>query len=178
MKKAGKIIGKILSTILLVCIVFAAVVIAGPRMIGWQPLVVLSGSMEPAYPVGSLVYVKKAEPAEVKTNDVITFYMEDGQTVVTHRVVKIDTNNQCFFTKGDANDTQDGGTTPYSRLIGKPVFFIPKMGYVTSYVNTGQGLILVATVLVCLLILAILPDLLMKKVKKDEPQMESQSKGG
>lgn len=165
MKKAGKIIGKVVSTTLVVCIVLAAVVIAGPRVLGWQPYQVLSGSMEPTYHVGSVIYVKKTSPQEVQVNDPITFYLEDGTTVVTHRAVKIDAAKQCFYTKGDANNTEDGGATPYSRLIGKPVFMIPNLGYVTTFVSSRQGMLLVGTGLFCLLVIVFLPDLLMKKGK-------------
>lgn len=168
MKKAGKIIGKVVSTALVACIVLAAIVIAGPRVLGWQPYQVLSGSMEPTYHVGSVIYVKKVSPQEVKANDPITFYMEDGTTVVTHRAVKIDAAKQCFYTKGDANNIEDGGATPYSRLIGKPMFMIPSLGYITTFVSSKQGMILVGTGLFCLLVILFLPDLLIKKGKKKE----------
>lgn len=190
MKKAGKIIGKVVSTVVVVCIVLAAVVIAGPRVLGWQPYEVLSGSMEPTYHVGSVIYVKKASPQEVKVNDPITFTLEGG-TVVTHRVVKIDTAKQCFYTKGDANNTEDGGATPYTRLIGKPVFMIPSLGYITTFVSSKQGMILVGTGFFCLLVILFLPELLMKKGKKKEETasessiknngdaaLDTQSKGG
>jgi len=190
-KKIGKIIKKVISILVVVCIVVAAVVIAGPRVLGWQPYKVLSGSMEPTYQVGSVIYVKKVAPQEVNVNDPITFYLEDGTTVVTHRAVKIDTQNQCFYTKGDANNTEDGGATPYSRLIGKAMFTIPKLGYLTSFINTQQGMILVGTGFFCLIIIVFLPDLLMKKGKKKnennsesigenigETALDGQSKGG
>jgi signal peptidase len=159
----GRRIGKIVSVIGTVLIVLAAVVIAGPRLLGWQLMEVLSGSMEPAYPVGSVVYVRSASPQEVKVGDPITFLLEDGKTVVTHRVVRIDTQKQCFYTKGDANNVEDGGATPYSRLIGKPVFDIPGLGYTASFLASPRGKIVFTTVLVCILILVFLPGLLMKK---------------
>jgi len=177
--KAGKIIGKVISTIALIGVVLLAVVVAGPRIIGWQPYEVLSGSMEPTYHVGSVIYVRKTAAQDIKVNDPITFYLEDGTTVVTHRAVKIDTQKQLIYTKGDANNVQDGGATPYSRLIGKPMFSIPGMGYITAMINTRQGLIIVATLFICMVILTFLPDLLMKKGKnKSEPALDEQSKGG
>lgn len=178
MRKAVKIIGKILSDLILFCAVLLAVLIAGPRLLGWQSLVVLSGSMEPTYHVGSLIYVKKTAPQAVKTGEPITFYLEDGKTVVTHRVIKIDTGNKNFYTKGDANNVADGGATPYSRLIGVPVFSIPMLGYVTSYVHTRQGLILVVTGLMCFLILAFLPGFLLRKGKDGEKTVGGPAKGG
>jgi signal peptidase len=177
--KAGKIIGKIISTIALIGVILLALVVAGPRLIGWQPFQVLSGSMEPTYHVGSVIYVKKTPPQEIKVNDPITFYLEDGTTVVTHRAVKIDTQKQLFYTKGDANNVEDGGATPFSRLLGKPMLSIPKLGYATAFINTKQGLIIVATLFICMAILTFLPDMLMKKAKnKSEPELDEQSKGG
>ena len=175
MKKAGKIIGKIVSSLAVVLLVAMAIFLAGPRVIGWKPLVVLSGSMEPTYHVGSTIYVRGVSPQEVSPGDAISFYLEDGKTVVTHRVVRTDAQKQCFYTKGDANNVEDGGDVPYSRLIGKPMFSIPMLGYVMAYVNTKSGLILTLTVLVCLIILAILPDLL-KKAGAQQPV--AKSKGG
>ncbi|XOQ49611.1 MAG: signal peptidase I [Eubacteriales bacterium] len=179
MKKASKIFDKILSAIALLIVLAAAVIVAGPRIIGWQPFEVLSGSMEPTYPVGSVIYVSKADPQSVKVNDPITFYLSDNTTVVTHRVIKIDADNQLFYTKGDANKDADAGPTPYSRLIGKPQFFIPGMGFFTSYVNTPRGRIITTTALVCLIIIAFLPGLLMKIGRKEsDTQADNRSKEG
>lgn len=173
-----KIIGKIISNALLVCVVVFAAVIVLPKLIGWQSFVVLSGSMEPTYHVGSLIYVKPVSPQEVRAGDPITYHMPDETTVVTHRAVRIDTQKQCFYTKGDANNTEDGSATPFSRLIGKPMFSIPALGFAISFINTKQGFILAVTGIVCLLILAFLPDLLKKIKVKSESEMSEQPKGG
>lgn len=174
---AGKIILKAVSVLVVAVIVLAAVVVAGPQLIGWKPMVVLSGSMEPTYPVGSVVYVRKVSPQNVKVGEAIAFYLEDGKTVVTHRVVKIDTQKQLFYTKGDANNVEDGTATPYSRLIGTPMFDIPKIGFLATYLGTARGKILFATVLVCMLIVVFLPELLMKSGKSGS-KPDGQEKGG
>lgn len=161
----GKIILKVISIAAAVLVVAAAIVIAGPQLLGWRPMVVLSGSMEPVYPVGSMVYVRKVSPQEVKVGEPIAFYLEDGSTVITHRVVRIDTQKQAFYTKGDANQVEDGTATPYSRLIGTPAFDIPKVGYLASYLGTASGRIIMITILVCILLIAFLPELLMKSGK-------------
>nr|WP_319488811.1 signal peptidase I [uncultured Caproiciproducens sp.] len=179
MKKTTGIIGKIISTITLLCVVVVAVIVAGPRIIGWQPYEVLSGSMEPTYHVGSVIYVNKTAAQNVSVNDPITFLMSDGTTIVTHRVVKIDAQNKLFYTKGDANKVEDGGATPFSRLVGKPVFSIPGLGYFTSFLNTRRGMIIVGTILFCLIILTFLPDLLMKiGQNRGETKIDGESKEG
>ena len=149
------------TTLLLIILIAMAAILFLPKLLGMTPLAVLSGSMEPTYHVGSLVYVKDADPAEVQVGDPITFKISDD-TMVTHRVVAIDTEAQTFQTKGDANDNVDGGAVAYQNLVGKPVFTIPYMGYLAVYANTTSGMIVMVTVILVILILTFLPDFLMK----------------
>ena len=80
LKKASSII----STILLIIVVILAILLAGVRVLGFTPYTVLSGSMEPTYHTGSLIYVKSTKPEDVKVNDPITFYLANSKTIVTH----------------------------------------------------------------------------------------------
>lgn len=172
----GKKVLKVLSVALVAIIVAAAAAIAGPLLLGWHPMAVLSGSMEPTYPVGSIVYVRGTSPQDVKAGEPVTFYLDDGKTVVTHRVVRVDAQKKVFYTKGDANPVEDGVATPYSRLIGSPVFDIPKIGYLATYLGTPQGRIILVTILVCVLFAVFLPDALMK-VGKTAPKEDGEKKG-
>lgn len=163
MKKAYQIF----TSILLVILILAAAVLFLPKFVGMTPLAVLSGSMEPTYHVGSLIYVKDADPEEVQVGEPITFKISDD-TMVTHRVVAIDQEAQTFQTKGDANDNVDGGAVAYENLVGKPVFTIPYMGYLAVYANTTTGMIITVTIILVILILTFLPDFLMKGDDEDE----------
>lgn len=163
MKKAYQIF----TSILLVILILAAAVLFLPKFVGMTPLAVLSGSMEPTYHVGSLIYVKDADPEEVQVGEPITFKISDD-TMVTHRVVAIDTDARTFQTKGDANDNVDGGAVAYENLVGKPVFTIPYMGYLAVYANTTTGMIITVTVILVILILTFLPDFLMKGGDEEE----------
>ena len=103
---------QIISTILVALVVLLAVALVGVRLAGIRTFTVLSGSMEPTYHVGSLIYVKKVDPAAIRPGQVITF-MLDENTVATHRVVEVvpdedDPSTLRFRTKGDANDAEDG----------------------------------------------------------------------
>ena len=126
MKTFGKIWNAI-TTALVVVVVLLALMLAGPRVIGMQVFTVLSGSMEPTYHTGSLIYVKDVDPSEVQVNDVITLVLPD-ETPATHRVVRIDKENQCFYTKGDANKTEDAAPVYYKNLIGKLVYHLNVVG--------------------------------------------------
>lgn len=155
---------KWVTTILLIVLIAFVAVLFVPRVLGLKPLAVLSGSMEPTYHVGSLVYISKVSPEDVKVGDPITFNIGED-TIVTHRVIEVDQDNQCFKTKGDANNTEDGGTVAYSAVIGKPVFSIPYMGYIAVHASTRTGTILLITLILVVLILTFLPDWLMKEDK-------------
>ena len=86
MKQSVKKIWNILSSVLVALVVILAIALVGTRLIGLNTYVVLSGSMEPAYETGSLLYVKEVPYTELEVGDVITF-MLDEDTVATHRIV-------------------------------------------------------------------------------------------
>lgn len=156
-----------ISTIVVVLVVIFAVLLIGVRLFGVQVYSVISGSMEPEYPVGSLIYVKDINPSEIEVNDVIT-YVLPSETPSTHRVVRIDEENQLFYTKGDANETEDGAPVHFKNLIGTPVFKIPYLGYVAYYIQHPPGMYIAIAAGAVLLILVFLPDLFKKDKKKDE----------
>ena len=79
---------QIISTILVALVVLLAVALVGVRLAGIRTFTVLSGSMEPTYHVGSLIYVKKVDSTTIRPGQVITF-MLDENTVATHRVVEV-----------------------------------------------------------------------------------------
>ena len=102
LSKKFKRIWDIATTVIVAIVVIFALLLVGVRLFGIQVYSVISGSMEPEYPVGSLIYVKKATPDEVKVGDVITFVLSN-ETPATHRVIDIDCDAQLFYTQGDAN---------------------------------------------------------------------------
>ena len=89
---------------------------------------VMSGSMEPAIPAGSLVYVVPCpDPAQILPGDVIAF--RAGSATAVHRVVSADRQNRCSRTKGDANTAQDPQPVPYARVLGIVRRHVPGLGY-------------------------------------------------
>ena len=161
------------TTILVAVVVMAAVMLVGARLIGLQVFTVLSGSMEPTYHTGSLIYVKDADSFTLEAGDVITF-MLDENTVATHRITEVvpdenDTSVVRFRTKGDANDAEDGSLVHYKNVIGTPVFTIPYMGYVANYIQNPPGMYIAIAAGAMLLLMAFLPDLLFPE-KEEESQ--------
>ena len=133
----------VISSILVALVVLLALLLVGARLFGLQVYTVLSGSMEPTYHTGSLIYVKKVDPYTIRDGQVITF-MLDENTIATHRVVGVvpdeeDSTVVRFRTKGDANETEDGGLVHYKNVIGTPVFTIPYLGFVANYIQHQHG---------------------------------------
>lgn len=157
------------TTILVAIVVILALLLVGVRLVGLQVFTVLSGSMEPTYHVGALIYVKKVDPMELEVGDVITF-MLDEDTVATHRVVEVvpdeeDPSVIRFRTKGDANDNVDGGLVHYKNVLGTPVFTIPMLGYLASYIQNPPGTYVAISAGAVLLLLVFLPDLFTQEEK-------------
>ena len=173
MTRTFKKIWKCITSVLVALVVIVALLLVGARLIGLQVFTVLSGSMEPTYHVGSLIYVKDVDPFELESGDVITF-MLDENTVATHRIVEVvpdeeDDSVVRFRTKGDANENVDGSLVHYKNVIGSPVFTIPQLGYVVSYIQNPPGTYVAISAGAILLLLVFLPDLFDgdKKKKKD-----------
>lgn len=178
MSKGIKKICSVLSTVLVIVAVLLAVALVGVRVVGYTPYTILSGSMEPTYHVGSLIYVKKVDTSTLEAGDPITFALSED-TIATHRIVEVvpdeeDASVIRFRTKGDANKTVDGALVHYKNVLGKPVFTIPYLGYVADYIQHPPGMYTAIAAGVILLLLVFVPDMFddEKKKKRDDPSAE------
>ena len=179
MGKSIKKIWNAFTTVLVTLVVIGAVLLVGVRLVGFDVYTVLSGSMEPTYHTGSVIYVKDVDYTELEAGDVITF-MLDEDTVATHRIVEVvpdeeDASVLRYRTKGDANAAEDGGLVHYKNVIGSPVFSIPYLGFVANYIQNPPGTYVAISGGALLLLLVFLPDLFKKEEPKEKP---AKSKGG
>lgn len=170
MNKTIKRIWNGITGVLVGIVVLLAIALVGVRLVGLRPYVVLSGSMEPAYHVGSLIYVKSVDYRELKVGDPIT-YMVSQDTVVTHRIIEVlvdeeDPDTIRYFTQGDANDVPDGTSVHYRNIIGTPVFSIPYLGYVSNYIQNPPGMYIAIAAGAVLILLVFLPDIFTDEDKK------------
>ena len=170
MNRTLKKIWNTVSTVLVVLVVLFAVALAGVRVVGIKTYAVVSGSMEPTYPTGSLLYVKSIDAKNLKVGDAITF-MLDENTVATHRIIEVipgeeDGTVLHFRTQGDANDTPDGTPVHYKNIIGKPIFAIPYLGYFAHFMQNPPGLYLTIGFAAVLVVFVFLPDFLGESGKK------------
>ncbi len=191
MPKYLRHVWNVISNILLVLVVVAAILLVGVRLVGIEPYTVLSGSMEPTYHVGSLIYVKKVDPLTLKVGDPVTFMINE-RTIVTHRIIEVipdgeDPTVVLFRTQGDNNDTPDGDPVHSKNVIGKPIFTVPLLGYVANYIQNPPGKY-VAIITCAVLILIVMfgggsdeekkDDAKSDSEKKDEPQNDEDSENG
>lgn len=181
MSKSLKKIWNAFTTVLVVVAIALAVLLVGARLIGLQVFTVLSGSMEPTYHVGSVIYVKSVDYTQLQEGDAITFMM-DETTVATHRIVGIvpdeeDPSVLRYRTKGDANDAEDGSLVHYKNVIGTPVFTIPYLGYVANYIQNPPGTYIAISAGAIFLLLMFLPDLLGEE-QPAEAKKPRKQKGG
>ena len=158
-----KKVWSILSTAFVSLVVITAIFLMGSRVVGYRVFNIVSGSMEPAYSVGDLIYVKEVDPATIVPGDVITFVLNEDLVVATHRVVRVDAEKQRFYTKGDANETEDGTPVHYNNVIGIPQFAIPGLGYVSDFIQHPPGSYITIAAVAILLILTFAPDFMQKK---------------
>lgn len=157
----------ILSTLAVILALVLVLLLVAPRVFGMHVFTVLSGSMEPSYPVGSLIYVKSVDPFQLKEGDVITFLL-DEDTVATHRIVDIVPDDEedsviRFRTKGDANDAEDGSLVHCRNVVGTPIFTIPKLGFFADYIQHPPGMYIAISAAAIVLLILLLPDLLFRE---------------
>ena len=156
--------GSMMSILLVTAMVALAVLLVGVRVVGLTPYTVLSGSMEPAYKVGSLIYVRAIDEDEIRVDTPLTFRISGGAMLATHRVVDITERDGevLYTTKGDANDVPDPPIR-YEDVVGSPVFSIPYLGYFSNWLQSGAGAIAGIALAAMLLLSALLAELLPKK---------------
>ena len=164
MSKTFKKIWNLITTLIVIAAVLLAVLLVGVRLAGLQVFTVLSGSMEPTYHTGSLIYVKKVDAAKLSEGTVITF-MLDEDTVATHRIVGVVPDEDepgvvRYRTKGDANEAEDGSLVHYKNVIGTPVFSIPRLGYLANYIQHPPGTYVAVSAGAAVLLLMFLPELI------------------
>lgn len=115
-------------------VVLAAVLI--PRVAGATPYTILTSSMSPAYPPGTLVVVRPAAVDELEVGDVVTVQLESGEeTVVTHRISAISyalDGDVEFETKGDANTAPDRELRMPVQIRGMLWYSLPYLGFLAN----------------------------------------------
>jgi len=142
-----------LAVILLVALALLLVAARLPIPGNYKVFTVISGSMEPALKIGSMIVSAPAKDYQI--GDIVTFgEISDTKVPATHRIhdIKIVDGALVYITKGDANKTPDGREVPQSEVFGKVLFSVPYLGYVLGFLRQPAGFILVIALPAALII--------------------------
>ncbi len=135
--KAASVLCSGLGTFILLALIAICLPLTVPRLMGYEIYNVVSGSMEPTIPTGSIVYVTGAEPAGIEEGEVIAFY--SGDAVVIHRVVENRLVEGEFVTKGDANRSTDIENPSYDSVLGTVAYHAPFLGNLSALYTSVVG---------------------------------------
>jgi signal peptidase len=165
----------VLATLIMVAVILVAGGIMLLSALGRKPMAILSGSMEPSYNVGGLVFIDtNVSPEEIAVGDVITFTLGED-TVVTHRVTAIQDGQ--FTTKGDANNTEDLSPVPFDNMVGRAWLHVPWLGYALMNLKTTKGFAAGALILAVLIVLFIVP-VILAPAKPDKNSKKGEKRHG
>jgi signal peptidase len=155
----SKVCNTVFYSIVLLIILIVGGLLVG-QLLGYKPLAILSGSMEPSYQThGLLIVDTNVAPEQIEVGDVIAFQL-GPETTVTHRVTSIDGQAQLFTTRGDANNMEDLSPVPFDKLIGRAGLYLPLIGYPLMNLHTTTGLAVGLISLAVLIALFVVPQLL------------------
>lgn len=122
----------LISTLMIIALLILTVLLVGVRVVGLTPYAVLSGSMEPTYHVGSLIYVKDVDPADITVGTPITFVVNEDLLVATHRVIEIESKTTHFEQQKDADGNllyeEDGDPLLEEVPLDEPAYYFTTKG--------------------------------------------------
>jgi signal peptidase len=124
--------GWIITAIIAVAIVWFAV-----GVFPIKPFLVPSGSMVPVIDPGDVVLVVPVQTDAIKVGEIIEYRNTKENINIVHRVIAITGNasNMFFITKGDANGSPDSDPVSPQAVIGREIFVIPKIGWISIAVK-------------------------------------------
>lgn len=115
-----------------------------PLLFGRTPLVVMSGSMEPTFKVGGIIYYTKNDIQDFKEGDILVYTL--GEHNISHRIIEVEENG--FRTKGDNNVSQDKEIVKQSQILGKGTnWCIPFIGYYVDFIYQRKYLIIIVFIM-------------------------------
>lgn len=131
-----------------------------PKLFGYNPLVVISGSMEPTLKVGGLLYYEEIDINDFKEKDILVYELKDH--IISHRVVEHLDNG--FITKGDANDSYDSSIVSDNQVLGRGTnWSIPLLGYYADFIFRHKYIL---KILLSIGIIDLFVDYLIKRKEK------------
>lgn len=137
-----------------------------PSVFGYSVLIVASPSMTGAIEAGDAIIIKKSDSYAV--GDVITYFPADENFSVTHRMVRMEGDK--FYTKGDANQSEDPDPVLIEQIAGKVAVKLDKVGYFIEWLKSPVGIIFAATFIVLLILIIVIEDKRRGKTDAADPE--------
>jgi signal peptidase I len=169
--RLGKIATRLVTTAGVALAIGVLALTLGPRFLPYQTYTVLSGSMEPLLPVGSVIVAVPARGEELNTGDIITVANpQHAGVLVTHRIIEIENSPQgrSFKTKGDANNVADSWVVPGTGNGWRYAFAIPQLGYALSALQSDIGRLVLLVIPTFLLVGLLLVEIWLPARKPEE----------
>lgn len=135
--RAAAVVCRVLGTVILLAVLAVCLPLSVPKLLGYQVYDVVSGSMDPAIPVHSVVLVQPAAPEELQPGEIVAY--RSGSSVVIHRLVENHIVEGELVTKGDANAEPDPLKVEYAGVLGTVTAHIPFIGIYAGALNTLPG---------------------------------------
>ncbi|MBT0770964.1 signal peptidase I [Kineosporia sp. J2-2] len=137
------LLGVVLGFVLIV-----GAVLTVPRLLGWQPVTVVSGSMAPAVRAGDVLLVAPLGARPARVGEVVTYRRPGTGALVTHRITTVDDEGRAYRTRGDANLVDDAGPVPAGAVLGRARVRVPLAGLPVLHPAATGIVLLGGTVLV------------------------------
>jgi signal peptidase I len=151
---------RIASSVLLlfvIAVLLAAVVV--PKVVGAMPYTVLTSSMEPTYPPGTLIITKPVDDADLAIGVPVTYQIESGKPgVITHRIIatSIEADGSTVYTtQGDNNPVPDEKPVKPVQIRGAVWYSIPYLGYVNNWLTGDRRTVVVGSIAGALILYAL-----------------------
>ncbi len=150
--RAGQVVGAVLQACALALLVITVVV---PKVAGGTAYTVLTSSMRPALPAGSLAMVRPVATEDIGVGSVITYQLESNKPdVVTHRVVTMglrEDGSPIFRTQGDANPSPDPKWVRPVQVVGGVWYAVPYVGHLSRLISPEHRILVIRAVALALL---------------------------
>ena len=146
----------------------------GVFLLGYRPVLVLTGSMEPYMMTNGVALTKEVDSLDdISVGDVVTYHVmndEGRKLLITHRIIAID--DTLIYTKGDNNNVDDGFPLTIDNIEAKVVGVFNGTAWVAAKWQTTAGKVMIicftaAIILFCYMLKTL------QSVRKDEREAAS-----
>ena len=131
MKNIIRIAVRVTIIFLLIISLLFGIIVGMVKLMGYKNYSIVSDSMYPVIQKGDMIFVKPIEPEMIKVGNIITFTLTNTNIVVTHRVSRIEAEEQQLYTIGDGNNGEDPDPVLFANIIGIYAFKIPGLGKIS-----------------------------------------------